>query len=165
MKFPTQIVGKLVDNWRFFSGSHDRCLLAKINRIICAAKHVDPQVPFGGVNVIFFGGYLQYRPVYDAPLHTDFSLPSRKKSNKLPTEKEIQQRVARSLILQINCVIKLTQQMPNEGLQLFERFRRGECDYSDYELLQTRVVGQPMIVSLRETPWNKVSLSSFSNDF
>ena len=31
----------------------DLTLLAKLNRIICAAKHVDPQVPFGGVNVIF----------------------------------------------------------------------------------------------------------------
>ncbi|CAF2613480.1 unnamed protein product [Rotaria sp. Silwood2] len=79
-------------------------LLAKLNRIICSAKHVDPQVPFGGVNVIFFGDYLQYRPVYDAPLHTDFSLPSKKKFGMLPTEKEIQQRVACSLILQINCV-------------------------------------------------------------
>ncbi|CAF5002510.1 unnamed protein product, partial [Rotaria socialis] len=48
-------------------------LLAKLNRIICAAKHTDPQVPFGGVNVIFFGDYLQYRPVYDVPLHTDFT--------------------------------------------------------------------------------------------
>lgn len=54
-------------------------LLAKLNRIICSAKHVDPQVPFGGVSVIFFGDYLQYRPIYDAPLHTDFSLPSKKK--------------------------------------------------------------------------------------
>ncbi|CAF4931276.1 unnamed protein product, partial [Rotaria sp. Silwood1] len=79
-------------------------LLAKLNRIICSAKHAEPEVPFGGVNVIFFGDYLQYRPVYDAPLHTNFSLPSKKKSGKLPTEKEIQQRVARSLILQINCV-------------------------------------------------------------
>ncbi|CAF3688147.1 unnamed protein product [Rotaria sp. Silwood1] len=79
-------------------------LLAKLNRIICAAKHTDPQVPFGGVNVIFFGDYLQYRPVYDVPLHTDFTLPVKSKSNKIATEKQIQQRVARSLILQINCV-------------------------------------------------------------
>ena len=28
-------------------------LLAKLNRIICAAKHVDPQILFGGVNVFF----------------------------------------------------------------------------------------------------------------
>ncbi|CAF3176783.1 unnamed protein product [Rotaria sp. Silwood2] len=30
-------------------------LLAKLNRIICAAKHTDPEVPFGGVSVILFG--------------------------------------------------------------------------------------------------------------
>jgi len=136
-------------------------LLAKLNRIICSAKHVDPQVPFGGVNVIFFGDYLQYRPVYDAPLHTDFSLPSKKKLGKLPNEKEIQQRVARSLILQINCVVKLTQQMRTEDLrylQLLERLRHGQCNYDDYELLLTRVVGQPSVGSLRDSPWNKVSL-------
>ncbi|CAF1470506.1 unnamed protein product [Adineta ricciae] len=62
-------------------------LLGKLNRILCAAKHADPQIPFGGINVIFFGDYLQYRPVYDAPLHTDFSPENKNK---------IQQRVARS---------------------------------------------------------------------
>lgn len=137
-------------------------LLAKLNRIICAAKHVDPQVPFGGVNVIFFGDYLQYRPVYDAPLHTDFAIPSKKKSNKLPSEKEIQQGVARSLILQINCVVKLTQQMRTEDLrylQLLDRLRSGACSYDDYELLLTRVIGQPSVESLRDSPWNKVDLS------
>jgi hypothetical protein len=71
-------------------------LLAKLNRIICSAKHVDPQVPFGGVNVIFFGDYLQYRPVYDAPLHTDFSIPSKKNSSKLPNEKGDPERCARA---------------------------------------------------------------------
>ncbi|CAF4788638.1 unnamed protein product, partial [Rotaria sp. Silwood2] len=95
------------------------------------SMHVDPQVPFGGVNVVFFGDYLQYRPVYNLPLHTDFSLPL-KKSGKLSNEKEIQQRVARSLILQISCVVKLTQQMRTEDpryLQLLERLRHGQCTY------------------------------------
>ncbi|CAF1532473.1 unnamed protein product, partial [Rotaria sp. Silwood1] len=134
-------------------------LLAKLNRIICSAKRVDPQVPFGGVNVIFFGDYLQYRPVYDAPLHTDFSGLSKKKSGKLPNEKEIQQHVARSLILQNNCVVKLTQQMRTEDpryLQLLERLRHGQCNYDDYELLLTRVIGQPLVGSLHDAPWNKV---------
>jgi hypothetical protein len=140
-------------------------LLAKLNRIICAAKHVDPQVPFGGVNVIFFGDYLQYRPVYDARLHTDYSLPS-KKPVKLPNEREIQQRLARSLILQINCVVKLTQQMRMEDtryLQLLERLRRGQCNYDNYELLLTRMMGQSSVGSLRELPWNKVSFVFYSN--
>ncbi|CAF3748667.1 unnamed protein product [Rotaria sp. Silwood1] len=142
-------------------------LLAKLNRIICSAKHVDPQVPFGGVNVIFFGDYFQYRPVYNAPLHTDFSLPSKKKSGKLPTEKEIQQRVARSLILHINCMVKLTQQMRTEDpryLQLLERLRHGQCNYDDYELLLTRVVGQSSVDSLRDEPWNKAPILVFRNE-
>ncbi|CAF3623605.1 unnamed protein product [Rotaria socialis] len=58
-------------------------LLVKLNRIISAAKHVDPQIPFGGVNVIFLGDYLQYRPVYDAALHTNFSLLSKTKFNNV----------------------------------------------------------------------------------
>ncbi|CAF3872763.1 unnamed protein product [Rotaria sp. Silwood1] len=142
-------------------------LLAKLNRIICFEKHVDPQIPFGGINVLFFGDYLQYRPVYDAPLHTDFSLPSKKRSGKLPNEKEIQQRVARSLILQINCVVKLTQQMRTEDpqyLQLLERLRRGQCNYDDYELLLTQVIGQPSVGSLNDSPWNKAPILVFRNE-
>ncbi|CAF2955136.1 unnamed protein product [Rotaria sp. Silwood2] len=142
-------------------------LLAKLNRIICAAKHTDPEVPFGGVNVIFFGDYLQYRPVYDVPLHTDFSLPVKSKSNKIATEKQIQQRVARSLILQINCVVKLTQQMRTDDpryLQLLERLRRGECNYDDYELLLTRVVGQSSVPLLSDSPWNKAPILVFRNE-
>ncbi|CAF1490868.1 unnamed protein product [Rotaria sordida] len=142
-------------------------LLAKLNRIISAAKHVDPQIPFGGVNVIIFGDYLQYRPVYDVPLHTDFSLSSRKKSSKLLTEKEIQQRVARSLILQTNCVVKLTQQMRTEDLQylqLLERLRQGQCTYNDYELLLTRDAGRPSVGSLKEHPWNKAPILVFRNE-
>ncbi|CAF1033917.1 unnamed protein product [Rotaria sordida] len=142
-------------------------LLGKLNRIICSAKHVDPQVPFGGVNVIFFGDYLQYRPVYDSPLHTDFSLPSKKRQGKLLSEKEIQQRVARSLILQMNCVVKLTQQMRTEDLrclQLLDRLRHGQCNYDDYELLQTRIVGQPSIESLHDSPWNKAPILVFRNE-
>ncbi|CAF1684112.1 unnamed protein product [Adineta ricciae] len=58
-------------------------LLGKLNRILCAAKHADPQIPFGGINVIFFGDYLQYRPVYDALLHTYLSPENKKKSNNV----------------------------------------------------------------------------------
>ena len=138
-------------------------LLAKLNRILCAAKHVDPEIPFGGINVIFFGDYLQYRPVYDAPLHTDFSLPSKKNAGKVPSEREIQQRVARSLILQMNSVVKLSQQMRTEDLrylQLLERLRHGQCNYEDYELLLTRVIGQPSATSLQAAPWNNVNFPS-----
>ena len=136
-------------------------LLARLNRIISSAKHVDPQVPFGGVSVIFLGDYLQYRLIYDAPLHTDFNLPSKTKAGKLLNEKEIQQRVARSLILQINCAVKLTQQMRTEDpryLQLLEHLRHRQCNHDNYELLLTRILGQPSVGSLSDSPWNKVRL-------
>ena len=73
--------------------------------------------------------------------------------SQFPSEKEIQQRDARSLILHINCVIKFTQQMRTKDLQfvrLLKQLRRGECHYNDYELLQTRVVSPPMVHSLRQ---------------
>ncbi|CAF3849693.1 unnamed protein product [Rotaria sp. Silwood1] len=85
----------------------------------------------------------------------------------MSTEKEIQQRIARSLILQINCVVKLTQQMRTEDLrylQLLERFRHGQCNYDDYELLLTRVVGQPSVGSLHDSPWNQVPILVFRNE-
>ncbi|CAF1532945.1 unnamed protein product, partial [Adineta steineri] len=94
-------------------------------------------IPFGGINVIFFGDYLQYRPVYDTPLYTDFSQPSKNKSGQLLSEKEIQQRSARSLMLQINCVIKLSTHMRTEDeryLELLGRLRQGDCTLGDYEL-------------------------------
>ncbi|CAF4982555.1 unnamed protein product [Rotaria sp. Silwood1] len=80
-------------------------LLAKLNRIICAAKHADPQVPFGGMRT----EDLRY-------------------------------------------------------LQLLERFRHGQCNYDDYELLLTRVVGQPSVGSLHDSPWNQVPILVFRNE-
>ncbi|CAF1551606.1 unnamed protein product [Adineta ricciae] len=90
---------------------------------------------------------------------------TKKKFNKLPSENEIQ-RVAHSLILQLNCVVKLTQQMRTEDsryLQLLQRLRQGQCSYEDYELLLTRVVGQSS-VSLHEPPWNQASMLVFRNE-
>ncbi|CAF1494948.1 unnamed protein product [Adineta steineri] len=142
-------------------------LLGKLNRILCAAKHINPQIPFGGINVIFFGDYLQYRPVYDALLYTDFSQSSKTKSSKTPTEKEIQQRVARSLIRQINCMVKLTIQMRTKDQRyrkLLERLREGQYTFVDYELLITRVVRQSSVSSLCESPWNEAPIFVFRNE-
>ena len=80
----------------------------------------------------------------------------------------LRKRVARSLILQINCGVKLTQQMRTEDsryLQLLDRLRQGQCNYDDYELLLTRVVGQLSVGSLQEDPWNKVNFLFLSKSF
>lgn len=44
-------------------------------------------------------------------------------------------------------------------LELLERLRHGKCNYDDYELLLTRVVGHPSINSLNDSPWNTVSFT------
>ncbi|CAF0949480.1 unnamed protein product [Adineta ricciae] len=113
-------------------------LLGKLNRILCATKHVDPQIPFGGINVIFFGDYLQYRLVYDASLHTDFSSENRKKSNNMRTE-------------------------DTRYHQLLERLHQGQYSYEDNELLLTRVVRQSS-VSLHEPAWNQAPMLVFRNE-
>ena len=33
-------------------------LLARLNRVVATAKHINSEVPFGGVNVSFFGRLL-----------------------------------------------------------------------------------------------------------
>ncbi|CAF1689221.1 unnamed protein product, partial [Adineta ricciae] len=45
-----------------------------------------------------------------------------------------------------------------------DRLRHGQCNYDDYELLQTRVVGQPTIESLHDSPWNKAPILVFRNE-
>jgi len=43
-------------------------------------------------------------------------------------------------------------------LQLLERFCHGQCTYDDYDLLLTRVIGQPSVRSLADPPWNRVNI-------
>ncbi|CAF4426377.1 unnamed protein product [Rotaria sp. Silwood2] len=49
-------------------------------------------------------------------------------------------------------------------LQLLERLRHGQCNYDDYELLLTRVAGQPSVGSLCDPPWNKAPILVFRNE-
>ncbi|CAF3368742.1 unnamed protein product [Rotaria sp. Silwood2] len=49
-------------------------------------------------------------------------------------------------------------------LQLLERLRHGQCNYDNYELLLTRVVGQSSVGSLRDEPWNKAPILVFRNE-
>jgi hypothetical protein len=82
-----------------------------------------------------------------------------KTNTKLPTENEIQQKSARALVLQINCVVVLEQQMRTKDLAyqaLLNRVRNGEGTHEDWLLLQTRVIGIGLHISLNDPPWNEV---------
>jgi len=137
-------------------------LLARLSKVIVTAKHADPVIPMGGMNVIFFGDYMQYSPVFDKPLYHDCLPVNVNKAgvgNKLPSETDIQQKSARATILQINCVVILEEQMRTKDLayrDLLNRVRKGEGTYEDWLLLRTRVIGIGLNISLNDPPWNEV---------
>jgi ATP-dependent DNA helicase PIF1 len=137
-------------------------LLARLNKLVATAKHCDPMTTMGGINIILFGDYIQYSPVFDKPLYYNFSMTmgnNTKTITKLPTENEIQQKSARALVLQINCVVVLEQQMRTKDLAyqaLLNRVRNGEGTHEDWLLLQTRVIGMGLHISLNDPPWNEV---------
>lgn len=68
-------------------------LLARLSKLIATAKHSDPMATIGGVNIIFFGDYIQYSPVFDKPLYHEFCSTATNNTRtdiRLPTEHEIQ---------------------------------------------------------------------------
>lgn len=160
---------KIENEWRFVEyiildemSMIGLSLLGRLNKLVTTAKHCDPMITMGGINIILFGDYIQYSPVFDKPLFYDFSTTTIKNTKaivKIPTENEIQQKSARAIILQINCVVTLEQQMRTKDLSyqaLLNRVRRGEGTHEDWLLLRTRVIGKGLHISLNEPPWNEV---------
>lgn len=137
-------------------------LLARLSKLVATAKHSDPMITMGGINIILFGDYIQYSPVFDKPLYHDFSKTTNSSTTinrKLPSENEIQQKSARALILQTNCVVMLEEQMRTKDLAyqtLLNRVRNGEGTHDDWLLLRTRVIDIGLNISLSDSPWNEV---------
>ena len=129
-------------------------LLARLNRIVTTAKHISSDIPFGGLNVIFFGDYLQYSPVLDRPLY--YSSTTKEQF----TERLIDIQCAQKLMSQLNCVVELSQQMRTEDkryLELLNKLIYGQSTTEDYKLLCTRIVGNTnREESLQQKPWNEV---------
>ncbi|CAF4149030.1 unnamed protein product, partial [Rotaria magnacalcarata] len=92
--------------------------------------------------------------VLDRPLYHSCA------SSEQITERQIDMQCAQKLISQMNCVVELSQQMRTEDLRylnLLNRLRSGKSTIEDYQLLCTRIVGNPKLpASLRQTPWNEV---------
>ena len=135
-------------------------LLARLNRIVKTAKHTNTDAPFAGVNIVFFGDYLQYSPVLDKALYSSSILPQQ------CTGRQIELQCAQKLMTQINCVVQLNEQMRTEDkryLQLLDRLRNGDCTVDDYKLLCTRIIGAPNLKeSLQDAPWNEVYVQPVS---
>ncbi|CAF2131081.1 unnamed protein product [Rotaria magnacalcarata] len=154
-------------------------MLARLHKITTIAKHTQPSIPFGGVNMIFLGDFVQYPPVLDRSLYLNLLSPNdniddtldfRKQNAKRlnVSERDIQCKMGRALWLQVYKVFFLTEQMRNKDpvfMAMQSRLRIGQCNNEDYELLCKRVVSpENDIKSLREPPWNSATILVFRNE-
>ncbi|CAF4063536.1 unnamed protein product [Rotaria sp. Silwood1] len=154
-------------------------MLARFHKITTIAKHTEPSIPFGGINMIFLGDFVQYGPVLDRPLYSNLlstqdtleytlNLTKQPAKQRNVTERVIQCKVGRALWLQVNTVFFLTEQMRNKDplfMDMQSRLRRGECNDDDYKMLCKRVVSpENEVKSLREAPWNSATILVFRNE-
>ena len=47
-------------------------LLAKISKNITRAKHGNTDVLFNGIDIVFFGDFVQFPPILDSPIYSDY---------------------------------------------------------------------------------------------
>ncbi|CAF1257771.1 unnamed protein product [Rotaria sordida] len=154
-------------------------MLARFHKITTTAKHTEPSIPFGGINMIFLGDFVQYGPVLDRPLYSNLlstqdtledtlNLTKQTAKQRNVTERDIQCKVGRALWLQVNKVFFLIEQMRNKDplfMDMQSRLRRGECNDDDYKMLCKRVVSpENEVKSLREAPWNSATMLVFRNE-
>ncbi|CAF1518482.1 unnamed protein product [Rotaria sordida] len=150
-------------------------LLARFHEILTIAKSSDPSVPFGGINLVLFSDFMQYAPVLDKPLFTDVFMQlessvsnATSQVQKSLSEYEVQCRVGRALMLQVNVVVKLTIQMrvdDKEYLEALDRMRLGECTSKDYELFRSLIIGRSGgIHSLSDVSGNDAPILVYRNE-
>ena len=126
--------------------------LVKISKALSKGKCVDSCVPYGGVDIIFFGDFVQFPPVKDSPLYTGWN--NNNKSNSRAAE--ITKQLGINLWKQVNKIVLLTEQMrcTDEAYRdILNRLRVGKCTDNDVQILNGRIVGHSVdITSIVDTP-------------
>ena len=128
--------------------------LNKISKKLTKAKCANKDLPFGGMDMIFFGDFIQFSPVKDTALYRGWSMnnktkekTNRPKKQKKPSSKdqsEINKQIGAHLWTQINHVVLLDEQMRVQDksyLEMLNRLREGECTDRDVEMINGKVVG------------------------
>lgn len=126
--------------------------LIDISEVLSKAKgNTDP---FGGVNIIFAGDFAQLPPILQSRLYADPKSKYGKGSER--KEKKI---LGRLLWLMVDTVVELTINMRQQGpenfrfSELLRRLRTGNCTDSDYELLQSRIIGRNDDINPDDPKW------------
>ena len=123
--------------------------LCKINNNQQNAKNNN--LPFGGIHTILSGDFFQLRCIYDTPLYTPSQFENKedfkKKFNSNIKQKQITADYGRFLWLQITHCVILTKPMRQindiQFADILSRIRYGNGTDEDYELLKTRIYGNP----------------------
>ena len=127
--------------------------LVKIANALTRAKCADPSLPFGGIDIIFFGDFIQFPPVKDSPLYCGWNNGKNRATKK---QSEINKKLGIFLWKQINHIVLLDEQMRVQDqayLEMLNRLREGKCTDNDVQMLYRRLVGQTVdITSIADVP-------------
>ena len=135
--------------------------LAKMSNRLTKAKHANPNLPFGGVDIIFFGDFIQFPPILDNALYSAWNNETIRSAK---SNCQIDKQLGMHLWKQVNQIILLDEQMrvtDKRYQEVLNRLREGKCTDSDIALLNTRVVGHTVDFSSISgnpliTPGNKL---------
>ena len=114
--------------------------LHNISKQLCNAKHIAGKA-FGGVDILFFGDFIQFPPVIDSPLYAawkDAPFISRK------SQAEQRKVLGMELWKKVYQVVLLDEQMRvnhKPYQDLLNRLREGKCIDRDIEILNKRNIG------------------------
>ena len=104
-------------------------LLAKLSGNATRATHGDPSVPFGGIDIIYFGDFIQFPPVFDTPLYWTYNKENLRSSTR---ESEIKKQLGRSIWKQVTHIILLDEQMrvtDQKYRGILNRIREGKISF------------------------------------
>ena len=138
--------------------------LAKIGTALSTAKCADASLPFGGVDMIFCGDFIQFPPVKDSPLYNAWGGG---KVEAKTSQYGISKELGLHLWKQVNRIFILHEQMRVQDaayLAMLNRLREGKCTEQDVQMLYTRVVGQSCDVTAMSgapivTPGNELVMA------
>lgn len=151
-------------------------MMSQLHKLLTIARHEDGSAPFGKMNMIFAGDFLQFSPVRDMALYSDI-LPMTYDTRDVITcnrpkltlsERQIQCRVGKALWNQINTVVALSKQMRIQDadfLQIQNRIRTGEGTEQDYVKLRARIISPVNdLKSLRDYDWRTAPMLVCRNE-
>lgn len=141
-----------------------RAMFSEMSRIISKARaHLtkdNPDLPFGGLNVIILGDMHQFPPVTGGAPHALFTPLNRKDLGKGRKESFIQ---GREIYTQFEDVVKLRKQVrvvDERWKELLGRARHGNCRASDLRLLRSLIIGSEECppTDFENGPWSEAVL-------